>query len=217
MGGRGVHRTEAPRWGEPRPTFVERFLTRARAVLEGSRPTPRAGLRELPLALRHGELAAGYLAAEQDGEHRRAGAAATAAMERAVGEGEWWAADIWAHRGLWHFEQAGLTLQAARQARRIGDLRSAAGDPRSARRYYAEAIDEARDLGAEHEQGLAALGLGRALLDIGEVTGGRRLAGAAETLLERAGAPEAEIETARRLRGSEVAVGELVGQSEERG
>ena len=110
-----------------------------------------------------------------------------------------------------------MALQAARQARRIGVLRSAAGDPGSARRYYAEAIDEARDLGAEHEQGLAALGLGKALLDIGEVTGGRRLAGAAETLLERAGAPEAEVETARRLRGSEVAVGEPVEQTEERG
>ena len=59
-----------------------------------------------------------------------------------------------------------------RQARRIGDLRAAAGDPGSARRYYAEAIDEARDIGAEHEQGLAALGLGRSLLELGDVTGG---------------------------------------------
>jgi hypothetical protein len=216
MGGRHAHRMDAPRWGEPGPTLVDRLLARARALLGGTASAPPAGLRELPLALRHGELADGYLGAERDGDHPRAGAAATAAMERAVAEGEWWAADVWAHRGLWHFEQAGMTLQAARQARRIGDLRSAAGDPRSARRYYAEAIDEARDIGAEHEQGLAALGLGRALLDIGEVTGGRRLAGAAETLLERAGAPEAEVETARRLRGSEVAVGELE-QSEERG
>ena len=56
-----------------------------------------------------------------------------------------------------------MTLQATRQARRIGDVRTAAGDPASARRYYAEAIDEARDIGAEHEQGLAALGMGRAL------------------------------------------------------
>jgi hypothetical protein len=216
MGGRNALRTDAPRWGEPKPTLLDRLLARAGALLGGASSTPRAGLRELPLALRHGDRAAGYLAAERDGEHRRAGVAATAAMEKALDEGEWWAADIWAHRGLWHFEQAGMTLQAARQARRIGDLRSAAGDPRSARRYYAEAIDEARDLGAEHEQGLAALGLGRALLDIGEVTGGRRLAGAAETLLERAGAPEAEVETARLLRGSEVAVGELVDRSEER-
>jgi hypothetical protein len=110
-----------------------------------------------------------------------------------------------------------MTLQAARQARRIGDLRSAAGDPDSARRYYAEAIDEARDIGAEHEQGLAALGLGRALLERGEVTTGRRLAGAAETLLARAGAPKVEVETARRLRGSELAVGEGSEQAEERG
>jgi hypothetical protein len=217
MGGRSSRRTEGPAWGEPKPALLERLLARARAMLDVTPAERRGGLRELPLALRHGELAAGYLEAERGGEHRRAGAAATAAMEQAVRESEWWAADIWAHRGLWHFEQAGLTLQAARQARRIGDLRSAAGDPRSARRYYAEAIDEARDLGAEHEQGLAALGLGKALLDIGEVTGGRRLAGAAETLLERAGAPEAEVETARRLRGSEVAVGELVEQSKERG
>ena len=36
------------------------------------------------------------------------------------------------------------------------------GDPLSARRYYAEAISEARDIGAEREQGLAALGMGRA-------------------------------------------------------
>jgi GNAT superfamily N-acetyltransferase len=217
MDGRRAHRTDGPSWGEPKPTLADRLLARARALLGTTAATPRAGLRELPLALRHGDLAAGYLAAERDGDHRRAGAAATAAMEGAVAAGEWWGADVWAHRGLWHFEQAGLTLQAARQARRIGDLRSAAGDPHSARRYYAEAIDEARDIGAEHEQGLAALGLGRALLDLGEVTGGRRLAGAAETLLERAGAPPAEVETARRLRGSEVAVGELVEQSEERG
>jgi hypothetical protein len=188
-----------------------------RAGLGATPADRRIGLRELPLALRRGEVAAGYLAAERDGDHRRAGAAAVSAMERALAEAEWWAADIWAHRGLWHFEQAGLTLQAARQARRIGDLRSAAGDPYSARRYYAEAIDEARDIGAEHEQGLATLGMGRALLDIGEVTGGRRLAGAAETLLARAGAPQAEVETARGLRGSEVAVGKLIDQSEERG
>lgn len=216
MGGRHAHRTDGPRWGEPKPTLVDRLLARARAALGGAASARRVGLRDLPLALRHGDLAVGYLAAERDGDHRRAGAAATAATEQAVAEGEWWAADVWAHRGLWHFEQAGMTLQAARQARRIGDLRSAAGDPHSARRYYAEAIDEARDLGAEHEQGLAALGMGRALLDIGEVTGGRRLAGAAETLLERSGAPQTEVETARQLRGSEVAVGELE-QSEERG
>src|SRR5918994_346864 len=103
---------------------------------------------------------------------------------------------------------AGPPPQAAGQARRIGDVRTAAGDPASARRYYAEAIDEARDIGAEHEQGLAALGLGRAHLDLGEVTTGRRLASAAGDLLERGGAPPAEIQAARALRGSERAVGE---------
>ena len=170
--------------------------------------TPPDRLAELPLALRHGELAAEYLDAERADNHRRAGAAATAAMERAVAEGNWWAGDIWAHRGLWHYEQAEMSLQATRQARRIGDLRSAAGDPASARRYYAEAIDEARDIGAEHEQGLAALGLGRAMMDLGDVTTGRRLGAEAETLLARAGAPPLEIEDARRLRGAEIVVGE---------
>ena len=98
-------------------------------------------------------------------------------------------------------------------ARRIGDLRGAAGDPASARRYYAEAIDEARDIGAEHEQGLAALGLGRSLLELGDVTGARRMAGASVELLDRARAPAGEIEAARALLGTEVAV----GPSEERG
>ena len=127
--------------------------------------------------MRRGELADAYLAAEREGDHRRAAAGAMAAMERAAAVEDWWPADVWAHRALWHFERAGLTLQAARQARRIGDLRSAAGDPGSARRYYAEAIDEARDIGAEHEQGLATLGMGRAMVELGEVSAGRRLAG----------------------------------------
>ena len=200
-------------WGEPPPGPIRRLVGRAKALVGLEAPKPRAGLRELPLALRHGDVAALYLAAELEVDHRRAGVAAVTAMDGAIAGNDWWAADIWAHRGLWHFEQAGLPLQAARQARRIGDLRSAAGDPDSARRYYAEAIDEARDIGAEHEQGLAALGLGRALLELGEVTTGRRLAGAAETLLARAGAPAVEVETARRLRGSELKVGE---QAEER-
>jgi tetratricopeptide (TPR) repeat protein len=129
-------------------------------------------------------------------------------MDRAIAAREWWAADVWAHRGLWHFEQAGMALQATRQARRIGDLRAIAGDPHSARRYYAEAIDEARDIGAEHEQGLAAHGLGRALMDLGRVTEARRMASAAVDLLARAGAPDAEIAAARELLGREVAVGE---------
>ena len=123
-----------------------------------------------------------------------------------MAERDWWPADVWGHRALWHFEQAGMTLQAARQARRIGELRFAAGDPESARSYYAEAIDEARDIGAEHEQGLAALGLGQALLQLGDVTSARRLAGASEALLDRAGASAGEIAEARRLHGTEVAV-----------
>jgi tetratricopeptide (TPR) repeat protein len=122
--------------------------------------------------------------------------------------GDWWPADVWAHRALWHFEQEGMTLQATRQARRIGDLRVAAGDPASARRYYAEAIDEARDIGAEREQGRAALGLGRAHLDLGDVTVARRLAAAAVTLLERSEASTAELTAARDLLGTEVRVGE---------
>lgn len=211
--GRGTPRP-ARAWGEPRPGPFGRLIRRAKATLGLEAAAHRTGLRELPLALRRGDRAAGYLAAERDADHRRAGAAAVTAMDVAIADGDWWAADIWAHRGMWHFEQAELTLQAARQARRIGDLRSAAGDPDSARRYYAEAIDEARDIGAEHEQGLAALGLGRALLELGEVTTGRRLAGAAETLLARAGAPALEVDAARRLRGSELVVGEQAKERE---
>ena len=196
-------------WGEPRPSW----LARLRARLGGRRNSPRAGLPELPLALRRGELAEAYLGAEHDGDHRRAGAAAASAMERAVANEEWWPADTWGHRALWHFEQAGMTLRAARQARRIGDLRTAAGDPASGRRYYAEAIDEARDIGAEHEQGMATLGLGRALLELGEVTAARRLASASVDLLVRADAPPAEIASARALLGTEVAVGEGTEES----
>jgi hypothetical protein len=206
--GAGHEHPRRPNWGEPRPGPLSRLLDRGRALLGVRTPAVRSGLRELPMALRRGDLAAGCLEAERTADHRRAGAAAASAMERAAAGGDWWPADIWGHRALWHFEQAGMTLQAARQARRIGDLRSVAGDPDSARRYYAEAIDEARDIGAEHEQGLAALGLGRALLEIGDVTSARRLAGAAEVLLDRAGAPIGEVEDARRLRGSEVMVGE---------
>ncbi|HET6381200.1 MAG TPA: hypothetical protein VFH63_09280, partial [candidate division Zixibacteria bacterium] len=116
---------------------------------------------------------------------------------------DWWPADLWGHRALWHFEQAGMDLAATRAARLIGDLRSTAGDPASARRYYAEAIAEARDIGAEREQGLAALGLGRAELELGQVTAARRLADAAMDLLARAGAPEEELAAARELRGEE--------------
>ncbi len=195
-------------WGTGRPGLV----ARARAWFEsalglGTSEAPQ-GIGELPLRLRRDALAPRYLAAERDDDHRRAGSTAVAAMEAAVGREEWWVADAWAHRALWHFERGGMELQATRQARRIGDLRWAAGDPASARRYYAEAIDEARDIGAEHEQGLASVGLGRALLDLGSVTEARRLASAAVTLLERAGAPAGEIDAARALLGTEVAVGE---------
>ena len=208
MGAGHAHPHPRPAWGEPSPGPLRRLLDRARAALGGVLPASRSGLRDLPLALRRGELAEAYLAAEGSSDHRRAAAAAVAAMERAVAGEEWWPADVWAHRALWHFEQAQLTLQAARQARRIGELRAAAGDPASARRYYAEAIDEARDIGAEHEQGLAALGLGRSLMDLGEVTAARRLGGAAVELLDRAGAPPGEIAAARRLLGTERTVGE---------
>jgi hypothetical protein len=160
-------------------------------------------LPELPVALRRSEVAAPYLSADAAVDHPAAGEAATTAMERSAAAGEWWPADIWGHRALWHFEQAGMELEATRAARLIGDLRTAAGDPMSARRYYAEAISEARDLGAEREQGLAALGMGRAAMDLSDVTTARRLAQVAEELLERAGAPPPEVEAARELRGQE--------------
>ena len=208
------HHHPRPAWGEPRPGPLRRLLDRAEAALGTRAATPRGGLRELPLALRRGEMASSYLEAEHLGDHMRAGAAAASAMEHAASEGEWWPADLWGHRALWHFEQAGMNLQAARQARRIGDLRFAAGDPESARRYYAEAIDEARDIGAEHEQGLAALGLASSLLQLGDVTSSRRLASASESLLVRAGAPIAEIAESRRLRGEEVVVGDEMEETE---
>jgi hypothetical protein len=201
-----------PTWGEPRPGLLFRLVDRLRASLIARPPDRHRGLRELPLALRRGELAETYLAAERESDHRRAAVAATSAMDRAVADAAWWPADIWAHRALWHFERAGMTLAAARQARRIGELRTAAGDPDSARRYFAEAIDEARDIGAEHEQGLASLGLGRAMLELGRVTEARRLAGAAVELLERTGASTAELGAARGLLGEERAVGEAAGE-----
>lgn len=203
-----AHRPTRRPWGEPRTGWLTRLVHRARALARAGEAKRYDRLGELPLALRHGELAESYLAAERAADHRRAGAAAVAASDRAIASQEWWQGDVWAHRALWHFEQAGLALQAARQARRIGDLRSAAGDPDSARRYYAEAIDEARDLGAEHEQGLASLGLGRALMELGQVTQARRLASGAADLLGRAGAPPGELEAARALLGTEVKVGE---------
>lgn len=165
------------------------------------------GLPALPAILRRGDLAAPYLAAERTGDHRRAGAAAVTAAERALELGAWWPADAWAHRALWHFERAEMELAAVRAARRIGDIRVAAGDPASARRYYAETIDEARDLGAEREQGLGALGMGRAELELKNVTMARQLGRIAVELLERGGGTGDEIAAARDLVGEEKEVG----------
>src|SRR4029078_12976039 len=129
------------------------------------------------------------------------------ASEQAVEARAWWAADAWAHRALWHFERVDMTLAATREARRIGGIRVAGGDPGAARRYYAEAISEARDIGAEREQGLAALGLGHAELELRKVTTARRLGQIALDLLERGGAPDEERAAARDLRGEEKEVG----------
>jgi hypothetical protein len=202
-----VSRTPArarPAWGERAARSPIARLTawfRGFAGTEERRPVDR--LPDLPVPLRRAPLAAPYVEAAGHGDHRRAGAAAANAAEQAVEARAWWAADAWAHRALWHFERVEMTLAATREARRIGDIRVAGGDPGAARRYYAEAISEARDIGAEREQGLAALGLGRAELDLGNVTMARRLAGIAEDLLERADAPADEAAAARALRGEE--------------
>jgi hypothetical protein len=181
--------------------------------LAGARPEPVERLPELPVALRRAPLATPYLEAERAGDEQRAGAAAMAAAEAGIAAEAWWAADLWAHRALWHFERAELALQSTRAARRIGDLRVAGGDPASARRYYAEAISEARDLGAEREEGLAAYGMGRAELDLGNVTAARKLAHIAVGLLERCGAPDDELDAARELQGVERRVGPDQAQS----
>ena len=157
--------------------------------------------------MRRGELAESYLAAEREADHGRAGAAATAAAEQAMAQRAWWPADIWGHRALWHFEQGSMDLAATRAARLIGDVRVAGGDPGSGRRYYAEAISEARDIGAEREEGLAALGMGRAEMDLGDVTTARRMAQIALDLLQRSGAADDEMSAARELRGEEKEVG----------
>ena len=195
------------RWGEPQPGPLQRLLARARSLLGTDASAPAGALPPLPLALQHGELAERYLAADRSEDHERAGVAATAAMERAASAAEWWAADLWGHRALWHFERAGMELAATRAARQIGDLRSSAGDPASARRYYAEAISEARDIGAEREEGLAALGMGRAAMQLSDVTTARRLAAIAVDLLERCGGSADEVAAARELRGQEKEVG----------
>jgi len=195
-----------PLWGEAPPGRLAGAWHRIRAAFRMGDKQTAETLPRLPLALRRGELAAAYLGAEADGDHRRAAAAAIAAADSAGARRDWWPADIWAHRALWHFEQAEMTLQAARAARRIGEIRTLAGDPASARRYYAEAISEARDIGAEREEGLAALGMGRAQLQLGDVTTARRLAQISIDLLQRAGAPPEEEEAALRLRGVEKTV-----------
>jgi tetratricopeptide (TPR) repeat protein len=202
-----ARRSTPIRWGEPGPSGLGRVVARIRALLGEDRPNERQALGSLPLALQRSAPAAPYLEAAASSDHQRAGAAALVAMEQAARSGEWWPADIWGHRALWHFEQAGMELAATRAARMIGELRTAAGDPASARRYYAEAISEARDIGAEREQGLAALGLGRAQLELGDVTTARRLAAIAIDLLTRADAPQAELDAARELRGQEKEVG----------
>jgi hypothetical protein len=198
-----ARRASPVRWGEPPPGLLPRTVARVRRYFGGPPPPSSGSLPELPVALRRSAVAAPYLSADAAADHPAAGEAATTAMERSAAAGEWWPADIWGHRALWHFERAGMELEATRAARLIGDLRTAAGDPLSARRYYAEAISEARDLGAEREQGLAALGMGRAAMDLSDVTTARRLAQVAEELLERAGAPPPEVEAARELRGQE--------------
>jgi hypothetical protein len=194
------------RWGERRP-WLARTWSRLRSLFGARQRESVESLPALPARLRRGELANSYLLAARDGAHRRAGAAAVTAADRAIEERSWWAADAWAHRALWHFERAEMELQAVRAARRIGDLRTMAGDPASARRYYAETISEARDIGAEREEGLGALGLGRAELELGDVTTARRLAAIAVDLLERSGAPQSEVDAAKALRGEEKEVG----------
>jgi hypothetical protein len=174
----------------------------------GSPPSsPAQSLPALPLALRRSEIAQRYLVAEGAADHPSAAVTATAAAEAAMEQRAWWPADVWGHRALWHYEQAGMELEATRAARRIGDVRVGGGDPASARRYYAEAISEARDIGAEREEGLAALGMGRAELELRNVTTARRLGQIALDLLERCGAPAEETAAARELRGEEKEVG----------
>jgi hypothetical protein len=197
---------EAPRGGRI-GIALSTLVSRARLVAAGRPTTTRQSLPALPVALRRGELAERYLAAERETDHRRAGAAATTAAEQAMAVQAWWPADLWGHRALWHFEQGGMDLAATRAARLIGEVRVAGGDPASGRRYYAEAISEARDIGAEREEGLAALGMGRAELEMGDVTTARRLAQIALDLLERSGASADEVSAARELRGEEKEVG----------
>ena len=199
-------RTSAPvRWqGQASESALGRLAARLMQVLGLA---TRDTLPSLPAVLRQSELAPTYLDAERLRDHRRAGAVATTASRRELRVLRWSPAEAWAQRALWHFEHAGMWLQATRTARQIGEVHLAAGDAAGARRHFAEAISEARDLGASREEGLAALGLGRAEIDLGNVTTGRRLAQIAVDILERCGAPASEIGAARELRGTEVRVG----------
>lgn len=205
-------------WGERAAQGpIARALAWFQRLASPQPQAPADRLPDLPAVLRRSPLAAPYLEALPGSDHRRAAAAAASASEQAITARSWWAADAWAHRALWHFERVDMTLAATRQARRIGDIRVAGDDPASARRYYAEAIGEARDIGAEREEGLAALGMGRAELDVGNVTMARRLATIAVELLERARAPEDEVAAAAELRGEEKAVGAAPPEAEEDG
>ena len=201
-------------WGEPPPGPLGRLARALAHVGRGRGRSGAVGLGDLPIALRQSELAGDYRVAERAADHRRAAAVASTAMERAIAAADWWQADAWGHRALWHAQRADLTLHSVRLARRIGDVRVAGGDPEGARRYYAEAIDEARDIGAEREQGLASAGLGRAMLELGDVRTARRLGGAAVELLERSGAAAGEVADARGLQGTEKPIGEIGAQEE---
>jgi hypothetical protein len=201
-------------WGEHAAHGpLERIGRWVRRVIGEPSGSAVTGLPDLPAALRRDPLAAPYVEATRVGDHQRAAESASTAAEHAIEVRSWWAADAWSHRALWHYERVDMTLAATRTARRIGDIRVAGGDPDSARRYYAEAISEARDIGAEREQGLAALGMGRAELDRADVTTARRLGGIAETLLMAAGAPADEIGAARELRGDEKPVDGARGEA----
>ena len=197
------------RWeGSASESLLRRLVSRVLRVF-GGQPPDR--LPRLPAVLRQNPLAPPYLEAEADDNHRRAGAVASTASRLELEILRWSPAEAWAQRALWHFEHAGMWLQATRSARRIGEVHLAAGDAAGARRYFAEAISEARDLGATREEGLAALGLGRAELELGNVTVARRLGQIAIDLLERHGALASELSAARELRGVEIRVGESDG------
>src|SRR4051812_5062614 len=98
-----ARRASPVRWGEPPPGLLPRTVKRVRRLFGGPPPSSSSVLPELPVALRRSVLAAPYLAAEAAADHPAAAGAATRAMEGAAALGEWWPADIWGHRALWHF------------------------------------------------------------------------------------------------------------------